>query len=299
MIKILIVDDHVVVREGVKGIFDEQPGEAAFGEASTAQEALKLVREEKWDAVVLDISLGGRSGLDVLKELKQIRPRLPVLILTMHSEEQYVRRAFRAGAAGYITKDSPRTELTKAINKVIEGGRYVSPTLAEKLVLDIERGTDGPPHEALSNREFEVMRLIASGKTVSEIAELLSLSDKTISTYRTRVLEKMGMKTKHGIDAVLALAGGEALERCLDTVRHGGRCAYPNGVEPEPAKRDGLEIIPYDAVAGVREFQRLGRAVEAAKPEVPIAAAFPLAEAAKAHERLAAGHVLGKIVLWI
>jgi two-component system invasion response regulator UvrY len=193
--KVLIVDDHVVVREGVKGIFDEQPGEAAFGEASTAQEALKLVREEKWDAVVLDISLGGRSGLDVLKELKQIRPRLPVLILTMHSEEQYVRRAFRAGAAGYITKDSPRTELTKAINKVIEGGRYVSSTLAEKLVLDIERGTDGPPHEALSNREFEVMRLIASGKTVSEIAELLSLSDKTISTYRTRVLEKMGMKT--------------------------------------------------------------------------------------------------------
>jgi two-component system invasion response regulator UvrY len=195
MIKILIVDDHVVVREGVKRIFDEQPGEAAFGEASTAQEALKLVREEKWDAVVLDISLGGRGGLDVLKELKQIRPGLPVLIFTMHSEEQYVRRAFRAGAAGYITKDSPRTELAKAVNKVIEGGRYVSPTLAEKLVLDFERGTDRPLHEALSNREFEVMRLIASGKTVSEIAELLSLSDKTISTYRARVLEKMGMKT--------------------------------------------------------------------------------------------------------
>jgi len=193
--RILIVDDHVVVRDGVKRIFEEQPGEVAFGEASTAQEALKLVREEDWDAVVLDISLGARSGLDVLKELKQIRRGLPVLILSMHLEEQYARRAFRAGAAGYITKDSSRTELGKAIDKVITGGWYVSPTLGEKLAFDMVRGTDRPRHEALSNREFEVVRLIALGKTVSEIAELLSLSDKTISTYRARILEKMSMKT--------------------------------------------------------------------------------------------------------
>ena len=193
--KILIVDDHEVVRDGVKKILEEQPGSAAFGEASTAPEALKLVREQDWDVVVLDLSLGGRSGLEVLKELKQVRPKLPVLILSMHSEEQYARRAFRAGAAGYITKDSPRAELAKAIKKVIEGGSYVSPVLAEQLIVDIGRGTDRPPHETLSDREFEVMCLIASGKTVGEIAEMLSLSDKTISTYRARLLEKMGMKT--------------------------------------------------------------------------------------------------------
>jgi len=195
MKRILIVDDHVVVRDGVKRIFDEQPGEAVFGEANTAQEALKLARERTWDVMVLDISLGPRSGLDVLQEVKQLHPRLPVLILSMHTEEQYARRALRAGAAGYVTKDSPRAELVKAINKVIAGGRYVSPTLTEKLLFAMERDTNGLPHEALSNREFEVMRLIASGKTVSEIADLLSLSDRTISTYRARILEKMGMKT--------------------------------------------------------------------------------------------------------
>jgi two-component system invasion response regulator UvrY len=195
MKKILIVDDYELVRNGVKKIVAEQPGETTFGEASTAQEALNLIREENWDLVVLDISLGGRNGLDVLKESKLIRPHLRVLILSIHSDEQYARRAFRAGAAGYITKDSPRAELAKAINKVMEGGRYVSSALAEKLIFDLERGTDRPRHETLSDREFEVMRLIASGKTVGEIANLLSLSDKTISTYRARLLEKMEMKT--------------------------------------------------------------------------------------------------------
>jgi DNA-binding NarL/FixJ family response regulator len=195
MKRILIVDDHEVLRDGVKRIFDKQPGALVFGEAGTVQEALKLVREQDWDVVVLDLSLGGRSGLEILKELKQIRPKLPVLILSMHSEEQFARRAFRAGAAGYITKDSPRAELVKAINKVSEGGTYVSPALAEKLVIDLRRDTEHPPHETLSNREFEVLRLIASGKTVGEIAGLLSLSDNTISTYRARILEKMGMKT--------------------------------------------------------------------------------------------------------
>jgi len=195
MTKILLVDDHEVVRDGIKKIFDEQPETIVFGQAGTAVEALVLARDEDWDVVVLDLSLGARSGLEVLKELNQIRPRLPVLILSMHSEEQYARRAFKGGAAGYITKDSPRTELLKAIKKVSKGGRYLSPTLAETLVFDIERGTDRPPHAALSDREFEVMKLIASGRKVTEIAGILSLSDKTISTYRARILEKMNMKT--------------------------------------------------------------------------------------------------------
>jgi two-component system invasion response regulator UvrY len=195
MKRILIVDDHEVVREGVKRIFQEQVGATTFGEASTAPEVLKLVREQDCDIVVLDLALNGRSGLEVLKELKLMRPKLPVLILSMHLEDQYARRAFKAGAAGYITKDSPRAELINAVNKVIEGGRYVTPTLAEKLVFALEKGTDRPPYETLSNRELEVMHLIASGKTVGEIADLLSLSDKTISTYRARILEKMEMKT--------------------------------------------------------------------------------------------------------
>ncbi len=195
MKRILIIDDHEIVRDGLKNILNEQPEDTIFGEASTPPEALALATEQDWDVAVLDLSLGGRSGLEVLKELKRIRPRLRVLILSMHSEGQYARRAFKAGAAGYITKDSPRAELVKAISKVANGGRYVSRALAEDLVLDLERGSDRPPHETLSNREFEVMRLIASGKTVGEIAVLLSLSDKTISTYRARILDKMGMRT--------------------------------------------------------------------------------------------------------
>src|SRR5882672_6585387 len=169
MKRILIADDHAVVRNGVKKIFEDQPEETSFGEAETAEEVLKVVREENWD--------------------------LGVLILTMHAEEQYARRAFKAGASGYVTKDSSRAELLNAINRVMAGGKYVSAALAEKLIVDLQRGMDGPPHETLSDREFEVLRLIASGKTVKEIADLLSLSDKTISTYRARLLEKMRMKT--------------------------------------------------------------------------------------------------------
>jgi DNA-binding NarL/FixJ family response regulator len=195
MKKILIVDDQEVVREGVKKLLGELPVAITFGETSTAPEALRLARELDWDIVVLDLCIDdSRGGLEVLKELKRVRPDLPVLILSMHSEEQYARRAFKAGAAGYVTKDSPRAELVKAVNKVMAGGRYVSAALAERLVIDLYSGTDGAPHEALSDREFEVMRLIASGKTVGEIAGLLNLSDSTISTYRARVLEKMGLK---------------------------------------------------------------------------------------------------------
>lgn len=196
MKKILLIDDHEIVRDGVIKIFDElQPGNFFFGEASTAQEAVTMVRNESWDIVVLDLSLGGRSGLEVLKELKQISSRLAVLVLSMHSEEQYARRAYKAGAAGYITKDVPRNQLFQVITKILNGGKYISPTLAESLIFDLEKGTDKSPQEALSDREFEVMRLIASGKTVGQIADKLSLSVTTISTYRARILEKMGMKT--------------------------------------------------------------------------------------------------------
>jgi len=195
MERILIIDDHEVLRDGVKRMFDKQPRLATFGEAGTAPEALRLVRERDWDVAVLDLNLGGRDGLEVLKEMKQIRPSLPVLILSMHSEELFARRALKAGASGYITKNSPRAELIEAISKVSKGEVYVSPTLAKELVIDLRRGTDQAPHETLSDREFEVIRLIASGKTVGEIAGILSLSDSTISTYRARILEKMGMKT--------------------------------------------------------------------------------------------------------
>ncbi len=195
MRRVLIVDDHEVVRDGVRRILDKPPGATAFGEAGTAPVALELVREQDWDVVVLDLSLGGRDGLEALKEMKKIRPRLPVLILSMHSEELFARRALKAGAAGYVTKNSPRSELAEAVNKVIKGGVYVSPALAEKLVIDLREGADRPPHETLSDREFEVLRLIASGKTVGEIADILNLSVGTISTYRARILEKMGMRT--------------------------------------------------------------------------------------------------------
>jgi two-component system invasion response regulator UvrY len=195
MIRILTVDDHAIVRNGLKILFEGRPETATFGEASNVQEAVRLVREQDWDVVVMDITLGDRSGIEVMKELKSIRPKLPVLILSMHSEAQFARRAFKAGAAGYITKDSLPDEIAKAINKVARGGKYVSPTLAEMLVMDVDSGIDKEPHERLSDRELEIMRLIALGKTVTEIADILSRSVKTISTHRARILEKMGMQT--------------------------------------------------------------------------------------------------------
>jgi DNA-binding NarL/FixJ family response regulator len=192
MLRILTIDDHDVVRGGIKGVFPADTAE--FGEARNGPEGMQLVRDKDWDVVVLDISLGGRSGLDVLKEIKLLRPRLPVLILSMHAEEQYAMRAFKAGASGYVSKSSSRDELRQAILKVVGGGRYVSPALAERIVVELTT-SDKYPHETLSNRELEVLCLIASGKTVGEISRELSLSDKTISTYRRRILDKMGMKT--------------------------------------------------------------------------------------------------------
>jgi two-component system invasion response regulator UvrY len=195
MRRVLLVEDHQVVRDGLKSILREQLMPTEFGEASTGVDGLSLARDREWDLALVDISLPDQSGLEVVRALKQIDPRLPILVLSMHSEEQYARRAYKAGAAGYITKDSSRAELAGAIAKVIAGGRYVSLTLAERLAMDLEPDTDRPAHHALSDREFEVMRLIGSGKTVGEIAEVLSLSDKTVSTYKARILEKLHMHT--------------------------------------------------------------------------------------------------------
>lgn len=195
MIKALLVDDHEVVREGVKHILGEISSHIVVGEASNESDALRLVQEEDWDLMLLDISLGARNGLEVLKSAKQIRPKLRVIVFSMHSEEQYAIRAFKAGASGYITKGSPREELTQAIKKVLNGGTYVSPSLAEIMIMGLAQDEAKPPHQLLSNREMEVLCLMASGKTVGEIAEQMNLSNKTISTYRSRILLKMNMKT--------------------------------------------------------------------------------------------------------
>jgi DNA-binding NarL/FixJ family response regulator len=193
--RVLIADDHAVFRRGLRDTLAEAFSRVTFGEAKTAQETIELVRRQDWDVVILDISMPGKSGLDILDDLRRLRPKLPVLLLTMHPEQQYARRALKAGAAGYLTKDGVPEELKEAIKKIVAGGRYVSATLAEKLAVDLRDGADLPLHELLSDREFQVLRMIASGKTVKEIAEDLSLSVKTVSTYRGRILEKTGMKT--------------------------------------------------------------------------------------------------------
>jgi DNA-binding NarL/FixJ family response regulator len=193
--RILIADDHAVVRHGLKQILADDFKRADFGEASTGQEALTKVWKEKWDVVVLDITMPGRGGLEVLKEIKKSRPKLPVLVLSMHPEDQFAVRVLKAGASGYMTKESAPEELVGAIKKVMSGGRHVSTSLAELMAAYISIDAKRPPHELLSNREFQVMRLIASGKTVSAIAKELSLSVRTVSTYRTRILDKTGMKT--------------------------------------------------------------------------------------------------------
>ncbi len=193
-IRILIADDHPIVRAGFKQVLSETPDMQVTDEAGNGQEAMACVRKKKLDVVLLDISMPGRSGLEVLKELKDEKPKLPVLILSMYPEEQYAIRALRAGASGYLTKASAPNELISAIRKVAEGGKYVSATLGERLTEFLGTDMTRPPHELLSDREYQVMLMIASGKTVSSIAEDLCLSVKTISTYRTHILEKMRMK---------------------------------------------------------------------------------------------------------
>ncbi|HLP78439.1 MAG TPA: response regulator transcription factor [Candidatus Paceibacterota bacterium] len=193
--KILLTDDHAVVRHGLKQILADEFKRATFGEARNAQEALNKIWKENWDVVILDITMPGRSGLEVLREIRKAKPKLPVLVLSMHPEGQFAVRVLKRGASGYMTKESAPEELVGAIKKVMAGGRYVSNSLAEKLATYLSGGdAQKPPQEKLSDREFQVLRLIASGKIVSEIAKELSLSVKTISTYRSRILEKMGMK---------------------------------------------------------------------------------------------------------
>jgi len=195
MIKLLIADDHAVVREGVKQIVQDSRDIVVVSEAGNGQEVLKIIEEQEIDVVLLDISMPGRSGLDIMKQLKKLKPELHILILTMHPEEQYAIRAFKAGASGYLNKKSVPDELLTAIRKVSKGRKYFSSSLAEDLVSYLLTEKEGMPHEYLSDREYEVMCLIASGKTVKEIASEMKLSVKTISTYRSRLLTKMNMTT--------------------------------------------------------------------------------------------------------
>lgn len=194
MLRILIADDHPVVRQGLRQIIAETSDMVVVDEASNGWEVLSKVRASSYDVVLLDISMPGRSGVDILKELKDERPGLPVLILSIHPEEQYALRAFKAGASGYLTKESAPDELVAAIRKISTGGKYVSSSLAEILASELGTSNEELPHKTLSNREYQVLRMIALGKTVTEIAEELSLSVKTVSTHRSRILEKMKMK---------------------------------------------------------------------------------------------------------
>jgi DNA-binding NarL/FixJ family response regulator len=191
MLRILCIDDHQVVRDGVRRIFDEKNIPIELGEASTAGEVIPIVSRQNWDIALLDISLGGKSGLDVLREIRKLRPRLPVLIFSMHSEEVYARRAINAGAQGYITKGSSSEELFAAISKIAKGGRYITPSLAEKIVFTSV--AEKLPHETLSDREYEIMLLIARGLANKEIAQQLGIDSRTVTTHRRRVLDKMNL----------------------------------------------------------------------------------------------------------
>ena len=193
--RILIADDHAVVRQGLMLILARALGPVEFGEAANSRQTIAAALQQPWDLLILDLSMPGRNGLEVLKELKTQRPALPVLVLSMHAEEQYAVRAFRAGAVGYLTKASASVELVKAVERILAGGRYVSATMGEKLASALGGPGHALLHEKLSDRELEILRLIASGRTVKEIAVELTLSVNTISTYRTRLLEKMNMRT--------------------------------------------------------------------------------------------------------
>jgi two-component system, NarL family, invasion response regulator UvrY len=209
MTRILLADDHDVVRQGLKQILMESIPATSFGEASNGQEALRRARTEPWDVVVLDISLPDRSGLDVLKELRREFPALPVLVLSMHPEEQFAVRVLSAGAAGYVTKKTAAQELVAAVKKVLAGGRYVSASVAERLVVavGVPRRSAADPHEALSDREYQVFRMLTMGKTVKEIGEELSLTPQTVSTHRSHILDKMGMTTNAELTQYAIQAG--------------------------------------------------------------------------------------------
>jgi two-component system, NarL family, invasion response regulator UvrY len=193
MIRVLLVDDHPAMRIGVKDILGELP-DVVVGEAASGEEALERVRTETWSLVLLDLSLPGRSGFEVLEELKSRRPELPVLIFSVYAEESYVVRALKHGAAGYVTKDCPPEELIKAVRKVAGGGRYIMAELSALLIDLVQAPGDRPLHEQLSSREYEVMRLLAHGSSLRDIARQLSIAESTVSTYRARVLEKLRLE---------------------------------------------------------------------------------------------------------
>jgi DNA-binding NarL/FixJ family response regulator len=195
MMRILIADDHAIVRRGLKQILLEEYPFAQIGEADNAEELVKKALFEKWDVVISDLNMPGRSGLDALKQIKQTLPNLPVLIMSMYPEDQFAVRVLKAGAAGYLGKDSVHDELIKAIQTVIRGKKYITPAIAEKLVDAFRDEGNEPPHHLLSDREFEVFKLLAAGKTNAEIADQLSLSTTTVSTYRSRILEKMNLRS--------------------------------------------------------------------------------------------------------
>ncbi|MBL7128118.1 MAG: response regulator transcription factor [Ignavibacteria bacterium] len=192
--KVLIADDHTIVREGLKKILSSLPEIESVEEAGNGQEVINMVAEAKFDMIILDISMPGKSGLEVLKELKQKNPNLAVLILSVNPEEQYAIRALKSGASGYISKSSASDELVNAVRIIHAGGKYITQNIAEKLVNEIEEDNVKAPHEKLSNREYQVMCMIAAGKSIREIADYLSLSVKTVSVYRVRVLEKLKMR---------------------------------------------------------------------------------------------------------
>ena len=195
MIKIIIADDHAIVRKGLKQILEETPDMVVTDEASNGIELLDKIRKGDFDVVILDLTMPGRGGIDSLKEIKTEKSELPVLVLSVHPEEQYAMRVLKAGAAGYINKESAPVELLEAIRKVASGRKYVSAFLAEKLAFNLESDFEKPVHESLSDREFQVLCKIAMGKTVTDIANELNLSIKTISTYRTRILDKLNLKS--------------------------------------------------------------------------------------------------------
>jgi DNA-binding NarL/FixJ family response regulator len=194
-LRIVLVDDHPVVRRGVNDILVEAFPDAAIQEVGSGADAVALVRQQPWDVVILDLTLPDGSGLDVLKRIRQMRARLPVLILSMHTADQFGRRAIEAGASGYLTKDTADAELVTAVGCLVRGGRYFDPQVLEQVVVSLHPDREARPHERLSDREFQILRLLGSGRTVSEVAARLTLSVKTVSTYRGRILAKMRMRT--------------------------------------------------------------------------------------------------------